>query len=167
MNLFSFFFTLVGVNDETNCFPVICAVLFLVLYPVFIRVFFRVNFCSTLFLTVSFMGFYIAAAGRQVFPESIQYLYKNRRCGMIIHETAMHQTTVESKLLQFQLRPSTLWEDQTGKYLMSPSIKMPETYGITAMVPSCNAYIHFKTIQMNTLNIRPNNPKYQYQNSDF
>ena len=32
-------------------------------------------------------------------------LYKNRRCGMIVHETAAHQMTVEFKLLQVSSYP--------------------------------------------------------------
>ena len=34
--------------------------------------------------------------------------YKNRRGGIIVHETATYQMTVELKLLQVPLRPSTM-----------------------------------------------------------
>ena len=35
-------------------------------------------------------------------------LYKNRRCGMIVHETATHQMPIEFKLLQVPVRPSIM-----------------------------------------------------------
>ena len=34
--------------------------------------------------------------------------YKNRRCGKIVHETATDQVTLEFKLLQVPLLPSTM-----------------------------------------------------------
>ena len=38
----------------------------------------------------------------------LNLLYENKRCSMIVHETAIHQITVESKLLKVQIRPSTM-----------------------------------------------------------
>ena len=38
------------------------------------------------------------------------YTYKNRRCDMIVHETAIHQMTVKFKLLKVLLWPSIMIE---------------------------------------------------------
>ena len=43
---------------------------------------------------------YLVHVVYEFFNEIAVKIYKNRRCGMIVHETAIHQMTVEFQLLQ-------------------------------------------------------------------
>ena len=46
---------------------------------------------------------------RSDYIEQLHYIqYKNFRCGMFVHETAIHQMTVKFKLLQVPLQPSIM-----------------------------------------------------------
>ena len=51
---------------------------------------------------------YAAKKQNKVIALTLPVKYKNRRCGMIIHETAIHQMTVKSKFLQVPLQPTTM-----------------------------------------------------------
>ena len=55
------------------------------------------------------------------------FSYLNRRCGMIVHEPAIHQMTVELKLLQVPLGPSVMNQVNTEAVKRPPEYKKCET----------------------------------------
>ena len=52
------------------------------------------------------------------------YVVLKKGCGMIVHETAIHQITVESKLLQVPLWPSTM------NHTVTEAVKGPEIQNV-------------------------------------
>ena len=66
-----------------------------------------------------------------------QYLtgnYKNRRIRMIVHESATHQMTVEFKLIQAPLRPST----RTRVHTITEAVKGPEIRNVKLYIKHDN-----------------------------